>query len=58
MMFGCGKEDVDAILQPEDSITVKLILLDFYMMKSMTELKLKEYTRDLNKYYLQQFKPA
>ena len=41
LWFGYGDEDVNTLIEYENSLPIKILLLDFYMLNKITKLKLK-----------------
>lgn len=57
LWFGYGDEDVNTLMEYENSLPIKILLLDFFMLAKITLLKLKEYVKKVNEYYIKQHKP-
>ena len=41
LWFGYGDEDVNTLMEYENSLPIRILLLDFYMLNRITKLKLK-----------------
>lgn len=54
MWFGYGDEDVKLLMQYENSLEIKLLLLDFYLLAKISKLKLMEYVRKVNAFFVKQ----
>lgn len=54
LWFGYGEEDVKLLMEYENSLEVKLLLLDFYLLVKITKLKLMEYIKKVNAFFVKQ----
>jgi hypothetical protein len=54
LWFGYGDEDVKLLIEYENSLEVKLLLLDFYLLVKITKLKLMEYVKKVNAFFVKQ----
>lgn len=43
-------------MEYENSLPVKLLLLDFYMVTTINELKLREFIKKINEFYIKQYR--
>ena len=57
LWFGYEDGDVKKLMEYENSLPTKLLLLQFYLLAKVTKLKLMEYVKKVNEFYVKQHRP-
>ena len=57
LWFGYEDGDVKKLMEYENSLPIKLLLLEFYLLAKVTKLKLMEYVKKVNEFYVKQHQP-